>query len=167
MCFGSYFLVCCLSTMSTMPRVIPRRLRSSTCRFSLPQRVHVSPTAIKKLCVDMLRGYLTSYQLPTTGSKHQLVERFTHHIRSSAAKKIQRTRGQPSIQNRVKKAATYTQNKAPPLDPTPSESSNSSSDNDDTGSQDPPSEDQGSPQSPPSGGRTTKCHRAQSSLSQS
>ena len=64
----------CLSTMSTMPRVTtPRRLRSDAHRRSLPQKAGVSPTAIKKLRVDRLRGYLASYQLPTTGAKQQLV----------------------------------------------------------------------------------------------
>ena len=44
----------CLSTMSTMPRVTttPRRLHSDAHRRSLPQRVGVSPTAIKKLRVE-------------------------------------------------------------------------------------------------------------------
>ena len=187
---------CCLSGKSTMPRVIttPRRLHSDAHRRSSPQRVGVSPTAIKKLRVDRLRGYLARYQLPTTGSKQQLVECLTHHIRSLATKKIQRPRAQPSKQNSVKKAATHSRTEAPPLDPTPPESSDSNSDNNDTGSQDPPSGDQGSsqspssdsnsdyndtgsqdppsgdqgsPQSPPSSGRKTKHHRAQFPLPQS
>ena len=160
---------CCLSGKSTMPRVTttPRRLRSDAHCCSSPQRVGMSPTAIKKPRVDRLRGYLARYQLPTTGSKQQLVERLTHHIRSLATKKIQRPRAQPSKQNSVKKAAMHSRTEAPPLDPTPPESSDSNSDNDDTGSQDPPSGDQGSPQSPPSGGRKTKRHRAQSPLPQS
>ena len=152
-----------------MPRIntTPRRPRSDAHRRSLPLRAGVSPTAIKKLRVDMLRGYLSSYKLPTSGSKQQLVERLTHHIRSSATKKIQRPRGQPSKQKSVEKAATHTGTEAPPLDSTPPESSDSNSDNDNTGSQDPPSGDQGSPQRPPSGGPKTKRHRAQSSLPQS
>ena len=131
MCFGSHFSKRQARCLSAMPRVntTPKRLRSNARRRSLSQRPVVSPTAIRKLCVDMLRGYLASYQLPTTGSKQQLVERLTNHIRASAAKKVQRSRSHPSkqIKTRGKKAAENTQNEAPPLDPTPSESSDSGS----------------------------------------
>ena len=51
----------------------------------------------------------------------------------------------------VSPTAIKTQTKAPSLDPTPPETNNHSSDNNDTGSQDPPSGDQGSSQSPPLG----------------
>ena len=71
-----------------MPRLTttPKRLRSGARRRPLVP-VGPSPASVKKLRVDMLRGYLASYQLPTIGTKQQLAERLTYHLRSIAAKR--------------------------------------------------------------------------------
>ena len=138
----------------TMPRSLatPKRLRSGALRCPLTKKVGVSPTSIKKLRVDMLRGYLASYHLPTTGSKQQLADRLTNHVRSLAKRKIQRSRGEPSKNNKTKsRPAPHTE--APP---SPLESSDSTSNHDDTDSQDPPSGDQSSTKSSSSDDRHTK-----------
>ena len=158
---------CCLSVSVTMPRSLttPKRLRSGTLRRPSTKKVGVSPTTfkkkkgavspttIKKLRVDMLRGYLASYQLPTTGSKQQLVDRLTNYVRSHATRKIQRSRVEPSVKSR---GATHTD--APPVEliaANPLESSDSNSNGDDTDNQDPPSGDQGSSKSSSSDDRHT------------
>ena len=82
----------------TMPRVAitsktPKGLQSKACRHLPAQKVGTPPTSIKKLCMDMLRGHLASYHLPTTGSRQQQVEWLSHHVHSVAAKKVQRPHG--------------------------------------------------------------------------
>ena len=143
-----------------MPRLTttPKRLRSGARRRPLVP-VGPSPASVKKLRVDMLRGYLASYQLPTTGTKQQLAERLTYHLRSIAAKKIQRSSGQQKNSRAGgKKTQKSTQPEAPPpREPTPHESSDSE---EDTGSQQSPSGEQGSPRSPPSSGRKSRSRRA-------
>ena len=149
---------CCLSVVMPRLTTTPKRLRSGARRRPLVP-VGPSPASVKKLRVDMLRGYLASYQLPTTGTKQQLAERLTYHLRSIAAKKIQRSSGQQKNSRAGgKKTQKSTQPEAPPpREPTPHESSDSE---EDTGSQESPSGEQGSPRSPPSGGRKSRSRRA-------
>ena len=185
---GSHFLDN-NSLFVNMPRsrltTTPRRLRSNAHRHPSVQTPGVSPRSVKRLRVDMLRGYLASYHLPTTGTKQQLSERLTKHIRSMATKKNQRSRGRPAKATTTK---TRAQGDAPPTEPSPLESSDSSADEEaadtppteprplessdssageeEAGSQDSPSgdTDEASSQRPPSGGHKSKHHRYQSSL---
>ena len=107
----------------------------------------------------MLSRYLASYQLPTTGTKQQLAECLTHHLRSIAAKKIQRSSRQ---QQKSRAGSKQTQKSARPEAPprrksTPQESSNNE---EDTGSQDFLSGEQGSLKSPPSSNHKSRSRRA-------
>ena len=181
---NSLFVIMPRSRLTTTPR----RLRSNAHRRPPVQTPGVSPRSVKKLRVDMLRGYLASYQLPTTGSKQQLAERLTKHIRSMATEKNQRSRGQPAKATKTKTKAQglSSQSDAPPTEPSPLESSDSSADEEaadtpptepsplessdssageeEAGSQDSPSGDEANSQRPPSGGQRSKHHRHQSSL---
>ena len=100
--------------------------------------------SVKKLRMDMLCGYLTSFQLPITSSKQQLIEHLTHHIHSLTS---QCSHSQPSKPKMTrtggKKAPASTQSMAlpPPPEPSPLEPSCSNSEEEDTGSPDSPSED--------------------------
>ena len=175
------------SLFVNMPRsrltTTPRRLRNNAHRRSLVQTPGVSPRSVKKLRVDMLRGYLASYQLPTTGSKQQLAERLTKHLRTMATKKNKRPCGRPAKATCTK--AHRTQSDAPPTEPSPLESSDSSADEEvadtpptdpsplessdssageeEVGSQDSPSGDEASSQRPLSGGQRSKHHRHRTS----
>ena len=92
--FGSHFCKKSSLFVSMLRLTItPKRLRSRARHCPLVP-VGSSSASVKKLCVDMLHGYLASYQLPTTSTKQQLAEHLTHHLRSIAAKKIQRSSGQ-------------------------------------------------------------------------
>lgn len=153
------------SLFVNMPRsrltTTPRRLRNNAHRRSLVQTPGVSPRSVKKLRVDMLRGYLASYQLPTTGSKQQLAERLTKHLRTMATKKNKRPCGRPAKATCTK--AHRTQSDAPPTEPSPLESSDSSAGEEEVGSQDSPSGDEASSQRPLSGGQRSKHHRHRTS----
>ena len=130
-------------------RTTLRKLRSNAHHHPLVQTPGMSPRSVKKLRVDMLCRYVASYQLPTTGSKQQLAERLKKHISTMATTKNQCPRGRPAKATKTKTKAhrLSSQSDAPPTEPSPLESTDSSAGEEEVGSQ--PTEMKSSPKDHP------------------